>query len=166
MTRDRSRDQFELRLLGLSAMLVAGLGGAYGAFMEPCAGAVAGAVIGAFAGLIVSPLLAAAVGENSHPLVLPYVFFPALAASLVAGWLQWESPAAMLTSLGVYATACLTAGKVLREKPVPPGHCRGCGCDMSGIAEPRCPECGWRRVVRKARVADAPGGAAEHDGRA
>lgn len=149
MTRDRWRDILQLRLYGLSAAMGACFGAAYGGASVGSLGGFVGAFIGAVVGLIMAPALIIARESSGHPLVLPFIFTPTLLTSLGVGFVTTESSWTFLVPCGVYLVTCLTAGQVFRRPVIPPGCCRGCGYDMRGLTGPRCPECGWRRVVRR-----------------
>lgn len=149
MPRDRSRDIVQLGVFGLSAAMGACFGAAYGGAAAGPLGGFVGALAGSVVGLVMAPALIIAVESSDHPLVLPYVFVPTLLTSLGVGLATSESFWTFLVPCAVYLTTCLATGRVFRERVVPPGHCRGCGYDMRGLTEPRCPGCGWKRVVRK-----------------
>ena len=48
----------------------------------------------------------------------------------------------VVTLAAVPGVVIVLAFRRYGEQPIPPGYCQNCGYNLTGLPEPRCPECG------------------------
>jgi hypothetical protein len=63
------------------------------------------------------------------------------------GWYTWElSPQGGIVKMPLWLPLLLTAAPTTwlwyRNRRIPPGHCKNCRYNLTGITSPICPECG------------------------
>ena len=77
---------------------------------------------------------------------------------------SWEEGRRQVVGFLIPATGVLLLGAAAARRKQEPGHCRICGYDLSGLREPRCPECGTAFVAAGLRKHDEQGTRRKPDG--
>lgn len=102
---------------------------------------VAGAIVGGLNGLLVSPFIVAGFGRARLVPGLALIFVPALLTAGIAAFYSGALAAYFASSVCYVAMAGIVV-RFAGPPAAPPGECRQCGYDMSGLQSALCPECG------------------------
>jgi DNA-directed RNA polymerase subunit RPC12/RpoP len=107
-----------------------------------------GGLFGLFGGLLLSPMIVAALRQGSVEYAGWIALLPAMGFSVLFGLIGLNPLLSLVIVATLFAALCVLSSRLHpATKPIDPFTCENCGYDLHGVNDITCPECGRERIV-------------------
>jgi DNA-directed RNA polymerase subunit RPC12/RpoP len=107
-----------------------------------------GGFFGLLGGLLLSPMIVAALRQGSVEYAGWIALLPAMVFSVLFGLVGLNPLLALVIVATSFAALCVLSSHLFpATRPIDPFICENCGYDLHGVKDITCPECGRERIV-------------------